>query len=116
MELLDREPGAESDVVPVKLNKDNSFAKKSGLMAAEDFEAVSGYVRKLIKKSGQSIVKGDVEIAPYELGDQTACKYCSFKSVCGFDPAIPGFNKKKYEKLSDDEALERIKTDPAQTN
>ncbi len=109
--LLDGAPGRESDVVPVKFKTDGDFAKSSGVMGADEFEEVSEYVKKLIKSNGRKIVSGDVAVTPYEMGDNSACNYCDFRSICGFDPSIPGYKKKTLSKLSDDEVMNNIRVD-----
>ena len=111
VDLLDHEPGKESDVIPVKFNKDGSFSKTSGVMPPEEFEEISGYVSRLIKQKGSSIVAGDIEISPYQRKNQSACDYCSFKAICGFDPAISGYKKKILEELDEDEIMNRIRTE-----
>ncbi|WP_035794676.1 PD-(D/E)XK nuclease family protein [Butyrivibrio sp. WCD3002] len=117
VDILDHEPGQESDVIHVKFKNDGSFTKKgSEVMAASDFEEVSDYVKKLIKKSGQDIVSGDVEINPYELDNKNACTYCSFHSVCGYDEGVRGYRKRQLKKLSDEEILEKIKTEDIETD
>ncbi len=109
IDLLDHEAGQKSDVIPVKFNKDGSFAKNgSDVMSADDFEQVSRYVSHLIKKSGRNILKGDIEVNPYSQGDNTACKYCRFKSVCGFEQGIPGYSCRELPKMKDDEVMQRI--------
>ena len=109
VDMLDREPGMESDVIPVKIKKEGDFAKSSNIMEPQDFEAVSDYVKELIRKNGKRIVEGDIGVSPYQMGSRTGCDYCSFKSVCGFDPGIPGYKKRELEQLSDSEALDKIK-------
>ncbi len=111
VDILDHEPGKESDVIHVKFKNDGSFSKGSEVMPGADFEEVSDFVKKLIRKSGRSIVSGDVEINPYELDGKSACTYCSFRSVCGFDEGIRGYCKRELPKLSDEAVLEKIKTE-----
>ena len=45
---------------------------------------------------------------PYERGDEDACKYCSYKKVCGFDPAIPGYQKRKLAETEQEELLRKM--------
>ncbi|WP_408070483.1 PD-(D/E)XK nuclease family protein [Butyrivibrio sp. JL13D10] len=114
VELLDREPGKSSDVIPVKFNNDGDFSKTgSDVMSADDFEDVSRYVEHLIKKSGRSIIHGDIAVNPYSQGNRNACEYCSFKSVCGFDNAVPGYEMRELQNKNNDEVLELIRNDLA---
>ena len=69
---------------------------------------MSAYVTKKIKEYGRRILDGDIEINPYEMGQRSACTYCSFHSICRFDPSIDGFGKRSLEKLSKDEALKKM--------
>ena len=43
------------------------------------------FVRQKHKIAGQGILKGDTSISPYRMKQNTACEYCSYKSVCQFD-------------------------------
>ncbi len=109
VDLLDHNVGQESDVIRVKIKGNGEFSKVgTEVMEASDFAQISEYVETLIKKNGREIVSGNVEVNPYEMGEKSACDYCSFKSVCGFDRAIPGFDKRELKKLSDDEVVELI--------
>ncbi|WP_035773262.1 PD-(D/E)XK nuclease family protein [Butyrivibrio sp. VCD2006] len=110
--LLDHDFAGGSDVVPLKLKSSGGFDKsKSKVMAPEDFEQVSEYVSRLIKKSGRSILQGNIEVNPYSMGSKDACTYCGFKSICGFEQAIPGYSCRQLPKLDKDEVLERINTE-----
>ena len=42
----------------------------------------------------EEILDGNVEASPAvwkKDGDRTACDYCPYRSVCGFDPSIDGY-------------------------
>ena len=41
------------------------------------------------------------------MGGTSACKYCAYRSICGYDERIKGFGKRKLD-ISDDEAMARI--------
>lgn len=112
IDLLDREAGANSDVIPVKFTTKGEFDKRgSDVMTADDFEEVSDYVRHLIRKNGKSIIEGDIAVNPYSQGNKNACEYCSFKSVCGFDKSIPGYEMRELENKNNDEVMDLIRNE-----
>lgn len=102
-----------SDVVPVERKKDGSFSARSSVMGEEDFRTVSSYVDQKIRQAGRSILDGRITIDPYSQGNQTACDFCAYKKVCGFDKKIDGFVFRELENLKDDEALMRIRREVA---
>ena len=52
---------------------------------------------------------GEVQAAPYELGDATGCDYCACRDICGFDQRIEGYRFRKLEKYTLEEAVEKMK-------
>ena len=52
---------------------------------------------------GEDILSGRIEAVPYRKGNETGCDWCAFRSVCGFDPKLPGyrFQKAAYQKPED---------------
>lgn len=106
---LDSQFTDKSDVVPVERNKNGSFSARSGVMEEQDFKAVSAFVSRKIKQAGQQILQGNIALNPYEQGNKSACDFCAYKKVCGFDRKIDGFSMRELENLKDDEALLRIR-------
>lgn len=102
-----------SDVAPLERKKDGSFSARSGVMEEADFKVVSEYVNQKIRQAGRNILDGRISLDPYEKGDQTACDYCSYKKVCGFDRRSEGFTLRRLEDLKEEEALERIREEVA---
>lgn len=109
VDLLDGEFEKKSDVIPVTKNKDGSFAKTSKVVAQEDFQVLMDYVNKKIVSLGKGILEGDVRVKPYQMDQRTACDFCSYQGVCGFDKKIPGYSYEKLKKFSDEEVLEKIR-------
>lgn len=83
-------PKESSSVVAVKKLKSGELGKSGTLISEEDFqklqEEVAGKVTELITEMHQ----GNIDIHPMKNGDDTACKYCEYKSICRFDPAFKG--------------------------
>ena len=52
------------------------------------------------------ILAGNIDIKPYKSGTETACDYCSYKGICGFDTDIKGFGYKRIKKFTNDEINE----------
>ena len=108
VEKLDRSMGSKSDVIPVERKKDGSFSARSSTMNREELKTVSDYVNYKVKTIGQEILAGRIALDPYEKGASEACTYCAYRKVCGFDPAIPGYEKRLLEDLDRQEALRRM--------
>ena len=67
--------------IPVTFNKDGSFRKNSSVASSEQFAVLGRYVRTKIEKLRSSILAGDAEVSPYELGKKNACTYCPYVSA-----------------------------------
>lgn len=89
--------------IPVSVNRDGSFSKNSSVASREQFAVLGRYVRTKIEKLRSSILEGDAEVAPYELGKKNACTYCPYTDICGFDRKLPGYEFRRLKNFSDEE-------------
>ena len=110
---LDTEFTDQSDVVPVERKKDGNYSVRSGVINPDDLQEVSDYVTHKIRQIGREILDGKVGANPCRQGKDTACDYCAFRSVCGFDGRMEGYQYRELESLSSEEALEKIKKENA---
>lgn len=78
----------DSQIISAGIKVDGNLTKRSKVASMENFDDLRQYVRNLYKKTGNAIIDGQVEIAPYKMKDKTPCTFCSFKSVCHFDESI----------------------------
>ncbi|RDY29288.1 PD-(D/E)XK nuclease family protein, partial [Lachnotalea glycerini] len=108
IKLMDGDMSGKSSVLPVAFNKDGSLSKYSSAASTDSFHALSKFVDQKIKEIGANILDGNIEIAPYESGNRTACDYCTFKGICGFDLKSPGYEFRRLKQFSDDEIWEKI--------
>jgi ATP-dependent helicase/nuclease subunit B len=83
------ETGA-SKIVPFGLKKDGTLQKASSVATREQFDHLRLYTRRIFEKVGAEIVSGTIQISPYQLKNRMPCTYCSFKSICHYDPSQPG--------------------------
>ncbi|SFT46972.1 DNA helicase/exodeoxyribonuclease V, subunit B [Selenomonas sp. GACV-9] len=81
----------------VKKKKDGSFddntKKYHYVRTQKEFELLLAYVDYILRDTGREILDGVIKASPYRLREQkkrTACRYCLYKDVCGFNPELPG--------------------------
>lgn len=98
-----------SDVIPVELKKDGSLSARSSALSSEELAWISEFVNEKIKRVGREILEGNFPLNPYERGNRSACAFCVYKSVCGFDKRIDGCKSRDLPDLTKEEALEKIR-------
>ncbi len=103
----------KSDVIPVELKKSGDLSATSSVASAEEFEILSEYVNHSVVEAGKEIYRGNIKIAPFVDSKGSGCQYCPYKSVCGFDVKIQGFEEKKGQKIDKKEVFERMATENA---
>ena len=106
---LDGTERKTSRVFPLSLNKDGSCSKASSVIREEQFMALSSFVNDKIKELGRKIMDGEADTNPYQIGQKHACEYCAYRSVCGFDERIRGYEYRRLPQFSDEELWEKLK-------
>ena len=109
IEKLDKFLGEKSEVIPVEKKKDGTYSSHSDIMSGEDLKLISNYVNYKVKSIGREILAGYKDVNPYETSNKEACTYCAYKKVCGFDPLLPGYEKRVLEDLGEDEIVAKMK-------
>ena len=101
---MDRELKGDSLLLPVK--EKNGVVEEKGYVAKEEkILAMLSYVRERVEEDCKRILEGEKDISPIrETMDKTACTYCPYHSICGFDPDLPGFSYRSMEK-GEEEAI-----------
>lgn len=106
---LDSTQEAESSVIPVKYKKNGELASASQTATAEQFELIRQFTDAKVRKIGQDIRNGKIDINPVmEQSAQSSCQYCAYKGICGFDKKLPGY-KEREMLLKGDQVYEEIK-------
>ena len=80
-----------SDIIPVYISKDGELSeKKSSIITKENFENLQKQVKEIIKEISMEILKGKIDIKPYNYNKKTGCDYCKYKTICMFNTNIKG--------------------------
>lgn len=84
--MMDSGLDGRSDLLPAGFKKDGSFLSDSSVASGRQWDLLRSSVRRTIGRIGQSVKDGEIAIRPYRLGAKTPCQFCSYRSVCQFDP------------------------------
>ncbi|MDO4284401.1 MAG: PD-(D/E)XK nuclease family protein [Eubacteriales bacterium] len=94
LELLDRGHTNTSDVIPVGWKKDGSLTSSSKAISEEEYRELEEAAREAMCRLGEEILRGNVTASPSIVDGRSACLYCPYRDVCGFDKKTPGYTKR----------------------
>ncbi|MBD5543913.1 MAG: helicase-exonuclease AddAB subunit AddB [Lachnospiraceae bacterium] len=107
--MLDGSFSDASNVIPVERKKAGGYKAGSGVVTRDELKAISQYADFKIQEIGEKILKGEIPVNPYEKGNQNPCTYCGYQGICGFDKKVKGFAYNSLDKMSKEEAMEKIR-------
>lgn len=94
----------------ITFNKDKSISKASArhIRSREEFEQLLAYLPQLIRTTAEEILRGNIQAAPYRFRDRNACTFCTYRSICSFDPELGQGDR--YREIADNAqaAMEEI--------
>lgn len=105
---MDTQIGKDSTIIPVSYNKDGSPSRYASVATKERFHKLSGYVNEKIRDLGRRIVSGETGAVPYQRKGKTACDYCEYLEICGFDTKIPGTHFKRLKEYKTEEIWNKM--------
>lgn len=105
---LDNTIVKESDIIPVVLKDDAVQEGKSSVANQARFEKLRRFVHEKVRRAGREILDGEIGAEPYKSGTRTACDYCPYHAVCGFDKKTSGFEYRKLKNKKTEEIWEEI--------
>lgn len=90
---MDAEFEEESEVIPVKVGKDEPYkaAARGRLFSREEFAELCGAVDEQVQRICGEILEGGIEAAPRKTDkSSSACTFCDYRSICLFDTSFAG--------------------------
>ncbi len=106
--LQDQEMTVSSEILPVRLKKDGGYMAASSVADDGQFDRLTRHVQKKLQEYGERILRGDIQLKPYELGNEDACAYCRYHSICGFDRKVEGCEKRRLRPLEKAEIWKKL--------
>ena len=89
--------------LPLSYTTKGTLKKGASVADETQFALLDEYVKKKITDIRESIMDGNAEVAPYEMGNRNACTYCPYQGTCGFDRKIPGYEFRRLKQFADEE-------------
>jgi ATP-dependent helicase/nuclease subunit B len=87
-QLDNRSEVLTGDQIQYQLKKDGTPKKTAwNVMAPETFRATMARTEASIQAMGNRILTGDIKVDPFKHGNQLACQYCPYPTICRIDPA-----------------------------
>lgn len=103
--LFQKEPPADgaSKWIPASMKDGSPVKGRSSSATREQFAHMRKFVMQRMQEFGTAIAGGDTSARPYKRKDRTGCDYCEFKTVCGFDRKMSGYEYKRLAELAPEE-------------
>ncbi len=105
---LDNTIEKESDVIPVVFKDGQLQEAKSSVANRERFGHLRRFVQEKLRETGREILDGEIGAEPYKNGMRTACDYCPYHAVCGFDKKTSGFGYRRWKMKKTEEIWEEV--------
>ncbi len=100
--------GTGEFVPKLRLNNDGSISKlNKSYISGERFGEIFDYIEKLMKKTGEAILDGDIAVSPMDGRESKACAYCDFASVCRAED----IKSERVPDLNNDDVFKAMKGD-----
>ncbi|MGN0292377.1 MAG: PD-(D/E)XK nuclease family protein [Lachnospiraceae bacterium] len=130
--IVERTPGmGEDDIKKAILDKlqMNGMVTRSSLEESEreaadrkkgsrisvvsdlQFSVLQKHIHNTVRELGQEIMEGRITVDPYVKGQTSACTWCSYQSICGFDRKRRGYGYRNLASMSKDEVWKRLMED-----
>lgn len=92
----------------VKLKKGNELPATKNTKTQEQLKTILDYTEAHLTETAENILQGDIRVRPFKNKKRNACKYCQYRSVCGFDVKI-GSMEYVPDNMDDGEILSAMK-------
>ena len=106
--LLDGRIGASSWAIPAGVTKTGALSARSSAADTAQMEQLFARVRTQMTRFGTEIMEGSMEARPVKKGEQTACDFCPYGGICGFDPKLPDEQFRRIPSLGAADVWEKL--------
>ena len=98
-----------SNLIPAYIDKSGNISdKRTNGVTKEEFANLQKFINITIKEIAKEIYSGNIDLKPYNKDGDIPCSYCSYKSICSFNPGFCDNKFNKIHKRQKDEIMKDI--------
>lgn len=108
--IISMDRDGDNLVTKFSINSSGEISRRNAkTLTEQDFSDLMEYSLKLIKNMAGRLLKGEIPVTPVKKGNIVQCTYCPYKSICRFDPTLPGNDFKIIKKRKPEEAMDEVR-------
>jgi len=91
--------------------KSGEVSARAPAYTQEEMQALLRHTQQTAADLADGIREGDISVSPAETKTWSACQWCEYRPVCGYDPAMPHCTKRVLPELTRQELLDQLAND-----
>lgn len=106
---------ADGTALGTIFNKTGGVYAHAQAYSQAEMQALLDHTRQKAAELADGIREGEISVSPAEIKGWTACQWCEYSAVCGFDPTLPHCNKRVLPTLNRQELLDMLANDTGES-
>ena len=88
--------------------KTGAVSARAQAYTREEMQAILSHVQSKAADLADGIREGDISVSPAQIREWSACEWCEYSAVCGFDPGSPDCTKRVLPVLTRQELSQNL--------
>ncbi len=94
--------------IPASAKANGELHARSSVTTQKGFEAIERHIAGLLKAIGREMVSGNVTPNPFKCNRHNSCAYCSYNSICGYEPVRGGRDYSDFDQSELKQIIEEV--------
>lgn len=107
---------AEGSAIGPVFTKTGAVSARANAYSREEMQTLLDHTRQTAADLADGIREGDISVSPAEMKGWSACQWCEYSAVCGFDASLPHCTKRVLPSLTRQELLEKMANHPDESS
>lgn len=102
-------PDIKSKLIHAETDKEGLLKGSVTATDTEGFEKLIAFAYKKLEEEAAEIYHGAAGVNPYRKGKKTACEFCNYRQICGFDNRLTEYSYRNLPELLETEIWNKIR-------